>query len=94
MELFVQPVTILPADMPTVMQVVIGTVLEGYQTLAKIASQQTFKPNQKIQQVSISAISATVHAYLELQVCMSILDTRQRMPTGCSSTHLHNAACV
>ena len=39
------------------MQVVIGTVLEGYQTLARIASQQTFKPNQKIQQVSASGIA-------------------------------------
>lgn len=36
-----------------IMQIVIGTVLEGYQTLAKIASQQTFKPNEKIQQVAI-----------------------------------------
>lgn len=34
------------------LQIVIGTVLEGYQTLAKIASQQTFKPNERIQQVS------------------------------------------
>ena len=38
------------ADEP--LQIVIGTVLEGYQTLAKIASQQTFKPNERIQQVS------------------------------------------
>ncbi len=36
-----------------IMQIVIGTVLEGYQTLAKIASQQTFKPNEKIRQVAI-----------------------------------------
>ncbi len=42
----------LPCDALVAVQVVIGTVLEGYQTLSKIASQQTFKPNQKIQQVS------------------------------------------
>ena len=42
----------LPCDASVAVQVVIGTVLEGYQTLSKIASQQTFKPNQKIQQVS------------------------------------------
>ena len=42
----------VPCDASVAVQVVIGTVLEGYQTLSKIASQQTFKPNQKIQQVS------------------------------------------
>ena len=43
----------LPCDASVAVQVVIGTVLEGYQTLSKIASQQTFKPNQKIQQVGM-----------------------------------------
>ena len=79
-------------DTPNVMQVVIGTVLEGYRTLAKIASQQTFKPNQRLQQVSASAIGLTLRAHLELQVCMSSFNTPQRMHTGCSSMYLYSAA--
>ncbi|CAK0786188.1 hypothetical protein CVIRNUC_009401 [Coccomyxa viridis] len=47
-------ITTGPGPVPSLdgQNVVIGTVLEGYQTLSKIASQQTFKPNQKIQQVN------------------------------------------
>ena len=47
------------ADLALDAQIVIGTVLEGYQTLARIATQQTFKPNQRIQQVSSSCIALT-----------------------------------
>ncbi|CAL5226930.1 g9808 [Coccomyxa viridis] len=47
-------ITTGPGPVPSLdgQNIVIGTVLEGYQTLARIATQQTFKPNQRIQQVN------------------------------------------
>lgn len=41
-----------PGPVPSLdgQNVVFGTVLEGYGTLAAIASQPTFKPNERIQQ--------------------------------------------
>lgn len=71
-----------------IMQIVIGTVLEGYQTLAKIASQQTFKPNEKIRQVAILQWPIILMHSVTLMTAFKLLSPVLSMPACCAAVDM------